>query len=144
MENAASTCDSKQAEGKKFFDLDEANRALPYVSRIVRDVKTTLGEVKRLRRTIESAPAGKQIDDLVRAYDMGVDRLESLSDELQKTGVELKNAEKGLVDFPAMHEGREVYLCWRFGEDKIVAWHETDAGFAGRQDVTTLAADARP
>lgn len=134
----AATCDNQSTEDKRYFDVAEANRALPYVSRIVKDVKDTLSEVKQLRQTIETAPEDKQVDDLVRTYDAGVARLESLSDELTKAGVELKNAEMGLIDFPALVDGREVCLCWRLGEDNIVAWHETHAGFAGRQDVKTL------
>ena len=45
----------------------------------------------------------------------------------------MKGVEPGLVDFPSLREGREVYLCWREGEDQIDFWHEVDAGFAGRQ-----------
>jgi hypothetical protein len=48
-------------------------------------------------------------------------------------GVIVKDLEMGLVDFPARRGGREVYLCWRLGEERIAWWHEVDAGFAGRQ-----------
>jgi len=52
---------------------------------------------------------------------------------IDELGVILKDLEVGLVDFPAHRNGREVYLCWRMGEDNIRWWHETDSGFAGRQ-----------
>ncbi|MDE0506470.1 MAG: DUF2203 domain-containing protein [Candidatus Poribacteria bacterium] len=45
----------------------------------------------------------------------------------------IKNIDPGLVDFPHLRDGREVYLCWQFGEDEIRYWHDVDAGFAGRQ-----------
>lgn len=53
--------------------------------------------------------------------------------ELQGLGCELKGLEQGLVDFPALREGRTVYLCWQYNEPEITFWHEIDAGFAGRQ-----------
>jgi hypothetical protein len=60
--------------------------------------------------------------------------------ELQRTAVAfdereivLRDLDRGLVDFPALREGREVYLCWVDGEDDIAFWHDLDAGFAGRR-----------
>ena len=44
--------------------------------------------------------------------------------------------DKGLIDFPSLHDGREVYLCWRLGEPQVAYWHELDAGFAGRQKLS--------
>src|SRR5258708_36801295 len=51
--------------------------------------------------------------------------------ELENLGVELKDPNTGLVDFPAMMDGHEVYLCWRLGESKVAFWHEIEAGFPG-------------
>jgi hypothetical protein len=48
-------------------------------------------------------------------------------------GIHIKDLTSGLIDFPAWHEDREVYLCWRFGEGDLEYWHEIEAGFAGRQ-----------
>jgi hypothetical protein len=73
-----------------------------------------------------------------REYEQAMDRLSQLVDELHRVGVELKDFEKGLVDFPAWHEGREILLCWKQGEAEVAYWHETDAGYAGRQSVKTL------
>jgi hypothetical protein len=49
------------------------------------------------------------------------------------SGAELKDINSGLLDFRSQREGREVYLCWRYGEGEIRFWHDLDAGFAGRQ-----------
>jgi hypothetical protein len=53
--------------------------------------------------------------------------------ELRGAEVVLRDLDRGLVDFPALRDGREVYLCWEEGEDEIAFWHEPDAGFAGRE-----------
>jgi hypothetical protein len=53
--------------------------------------------------------------------------------ELQAMDVVLRDLDRGLVDFPALREGREVYLCWEAGEDEIEFWHDLDAGYGGRR-----------
>jgi hypothetical protein len=59
--------------------------------------------------------------------------LDGLLRQVQELGVEVKGIEQGLVDFPSLREGRLVYLCWQAGEDRVMYWHDLDAGFAGRQ-----------
>jgi hypothetical protein len=53
--------------------------------------------------------------------------------ELQEQEIVLRDLDRGLVDFPALRDGREVYLCWIEGEDEIGFWHDLDAGYGGRQ-----------
>ena len=62
-----------------------------------------------------------------------VDRVGRVLEELRELGAEPKGLAEGLVDFPAMIDGRIVYLCWKLGESKIRHWHEIDAGFSSRQ-----------
>ena len=61
--------------------------------------------------------------------------LQAAAGELDAMEVIVRDLERGLVDFPALRDEREVYLCWEEGEDEITQWHETDAGFSGRQDL---------
>jgi hypothetical protein len=75
-----------------------------------------------LQHQMESASARRQINRLVRA--------------LGEMGIVLKDFDAGLVDFPALRDNREVYLCWQLGEPRIAWWHETSAGFAGRTPLT--------
>lgn len=63
------------------------------------------------------------------------DRLDELIHSIQDTGAVIKDINTGLLDFPAMKEGREVYLCWQHGEGEIAFWHEIDTGFAGRRSI---------
>jgi hypothetical protein len=67
-----------------------------------------------------------------------MDRLQEYVDELTEIGVELKDFQTGLIDFVARHQGRDIYLCWKLGEEQITHWHELQAGFAGRQPVSML------
>jgi len=129
----------KPKPGKKYFTLAEANRALAYVRPVIRDLCGCYERVVDLRRRIEQCTQDEPLEFLEGDYEKAMDSLSQFVDELHHVGVEIKDFEKGLVDFPAVHEEREVSLCWHMGEDSIQAWHEVDAGFAGRQDVSTLA-----
>lgn len=55
--------------------------------------------------------------------------------QIDRWGVIVRDLDTGICDFPSLREGREVYLCWRVGEEGIAWWHETGAGFAGRQPI---------
>lgn len=137
-QNAVPTLAQTPRPGKKYFDLEEAKRALPYVSRVVHDLMGCYQRVVSIRRQIEYIHTRESQEQLEAQYEGAMDELGDLVDELHQVGVELKDFEKGLVDFPAIHEDREIYLCWQHGESQIQAWHETDAGLTGRQDVALL------
>ena len=77
-----------------------------------------------------SQAASKLVEDF--------ERLEVLVHQVQATGALFKDLNLGLLDFPAMKEGREVYLCWKYGEGDIDFWHEIEAGYAGRQSIDSF------
>ena len=130
---------------KKFYSVEDANRALPLVRAIVTDIvaqyhrveelQQRLALVRRDRRRNEDDLYADELDQTRGELDVEEDRLRSYVDELRKLGVELKS-EDGLCDFPSMRDGREIYLCWRLGEPKVAHWHELEAGFAGRRRIT--------
>ena len=132
------TVDAPEKEERKFFTIEEARRALPYVARVVKDIMACYSYVLELRERLEIPRPDDTTSELKRDYEHGMEKLNTLLEEIQQVGVELKDFERGLVDFPAWHDGREVCLCWHVGEQTIGAWHEVDAGFAGRQDITLL------
>ena len=119
------------------FSLSEANRSLALVKRIVADIVTTHQQAAKCQARIERA-RGKEQATVQGELDKAVNRLEDLVDELSDVGVELKDYQTGLVDFVGRHEGRDVYLCWKLGEERITHWHEMNAGFAGRRPVSEL------
>jgi len=134
----AKTADLPVTDDRKHFTLEEARRALPYISRVVKDIMACYSYVLELRERLEIPRPDDSSNELKRDYEAGMEKLNTLLEEMQQVGVELKDFERGLVDFPAWHDGREVCLCWHVGESTIGAWHEVDAGFAGRQDITLL------
>ena len=60
-------------------------------------------------------------------------RFQEIMRDLTERGIQIKDLERGLVDFPHIRDGQEVFLCWELGEDTISYWHELEAGYAGRQ-----------
>lgn len=135
---------------KKFYSVDDANRALPLVRAIVSDIvsqyqlvdelRQRLSRVRRDRKRKADDVYAAELDQTRSELTTEEDRLRDYVDELRKLGVELKS-EDGLCDFPSLRDGREVYLCWRLGEPRVAHWHELEAGFAGRRRITSNAAD---
>ena len=122
----------------KYFTVDEANAALPLVSRIVRDIVEQYRQVMALHaRSQEDDLPDLERDRLESARAQATDKLDNLTNELTDIGCDLKDWESGLVDFPARLERRDVYLCWKLGEEHITQWHEVYAGFAGREPIAT-------
>ena len=135
---------------RKYFTVEEANKALPLVKAIVSDIVKQFQVVNELKRrlsalTIEhrqpsSDPYSEELAQSQAELETEEGKLETFIDELTRLGVELKSHE-GLCDFYSKMDGREVYLCWRLGEPEVMHWHELDAGFSGR---LPLAAHAGP
>lgn len=120
------------------FTLDLANRSLPLVKRIVSDIVRVHALASSYRESLEQSSGAKELAAVQTELDRAVARQDELLDELSNVGVELKDFETGLVDFVGRHEGRDVYLCWKLGEERITHWHEMNAGFAGRKPVSLL------
>lgn len=127
---------SRPAHPRRLFTLETANKALPLIERIMRDVAAVYDRIGSLERELHTA-GSQGLSDAVAAvrcnHDEQLEKLRELAEEVDAIGCELKDGEKGLIDFRAIHEGREVYLCWRVGEPRVEHWHELDAGFAGRR-----------
>jgi hypothetical protein len=123
---------------KKRFALAQANKTLPLVSRIVKDIVTAHETATMLQASLEGQIPNKDRNEAESKLEGTLERLQTLVDELSGVGVELKDYQMGLVDFVGRHKGHDVYLCWKLGEEKVAYWHEIQAGFAGRQPVSTL------
>ena len=113
----------------KYFTPAEAKKTLPLVRKIVKDILDTSREMRLIADEI-----GHNVENDPRIQKLA-DDIEEFMQELEEIGCYFKdwNFSIGLIDFPAISDGKEVFLCWRSDEDDIMYYHEVDAGFAGRK-----------
>ena len=121
----------------KLFTLEEANALLPAVRDILRRIQSSRRRLSVYRRQAKLAAEGaEQGGGGMVGGGLYAKILTKLTDEiaeLESIGVQLKDFDRGLIDFPSLREGRVVLLCWQLGEgDQLEWWHDMDAGFAGR------------
>jgi len=120
----------------RLFDVEEADRMLPLVRTIVRGMMDDFAERReRLRELASSRSRGEDEEPLRREIDLLTEKLVEAAEELADLGIECKGVEQGLVDFPSERDGEVVYLCWRYGEERIEWWHPVEAGYAGRRPI---------
>jgi hypothetical protein len=121
---------------QRYFTLEQANAVMqairPLISEIMAIRHAILEDQPRVWPVIERA-AGNGGSKLASEMAREFQRLDRLVREINATGAILKDINTGLVDFPALREGREIYLCWRYDEPTISYWHELDGGFSGRK-----------
>ncbi len=121
---------------KRYFSVEEANRCIPeLVAEIsqLRALRTQLAdlhaEITPLLEVVSSNGGSRHTPDLLNATRL----FEAILERIAARGCLMKGIDPGLVDFPHLRDGREVYLCWREGETEIRYWHDIQDGFAGRQ-----------
>ncbi len=108
-----------------YFDVETARELLPWV-------RETLEKARRIKREIERRMIAGD-SSLILSYSMEMDK--SLR-ELVSKGIVVRDLERGLVDFPAVINGRPAYLCWTLQEDDLEFWHYAEDGFRGRKRLT--------
>ncbi len=125
----------------QYFTLQEANETLNII-------RPLMDEVQRIREKIlqkhpeawtaieKSVGNGgnRTLSRMVQDFE----KLDALVHQIQETGALIKDINIGLMDFPALRDGREVYLCWQYGEGDIAFWHEVEAGYAGRRPIDSF------
>jgi hypothetical protein len=104
----------------------------------VADVVKTHAEATRLQQQLERTSNATEQADVQKQLEQAMHRLEDFVDELSEIGCELKDYQMGLIDFTGRHQGHDICLCWKLGEDHIGFWHELHTGFAGRKPVALL------
>ena len=135
---------AKPSAGKKrkYYTVEEANKALPLVKmivgdivrqdRIVEDLQQRLSTLTKERKRPSNDLYAEEIAQFQGELEAENRKLVAYFEELRKLGVEYKGPD-GLCDFYSMMDGREVFLCWQLGEPEVSFWHDLDAGYAGRQ-----------
>lgn len=134
-------------KNRKVFTIEQANAALPLVRAITKDLAELSRDVIERRERLSLLLRGRERDKQRDLYaeelaqvqeelENDNERLRAYVEELRELGVEPKDGPEGLVDFPAVMDGRAVYLCWKLGEPEVLYWHDLEAGFRGRQSLT--------
>ncbi len=127
---------------RQIFDLDSANATVPELDRIVRLLADQRIELVRLRDEVLAERGGGEGAPTAIAGDLRLTRLrmQGLIDQMaagvariDALGLTLRDIEHGLVDFPALRAGDQIWLCWQLGEPAIAWWHDLDTGFADRR-----------
>ena len=143
-----------------FYTLDRANARLPEVRGILEDLRARRLELVGLRDRLHATSGvaavggpGSLVDDALLDAGSGspesprvlaariqaiIDQMQAAVERLDGWDVTLRDIETGLVDFPALVNGRQVWLCWRLGEDNVAWWHELSTGIAGRRPLAEL------
>src|SRR6266446_1823713 len=125
-----------------YFTREEAEVLIPQIAVVLRKIQARRREMLQSEEelgTLRAQAMGNGYDlyerilasqrDLARH----IQALQAFVNELAVFGCELKDADSGLIDFLSLRNGREIYLCWRLGEERINFWHDLHTGFAGRQ-----------
>jgi hypothetical protein len=121
----------------KLFTLEEANALLPQVRLLIERIDQALAALRRMAPNAKRASESQGGGGIVGGYHYSnaLATFIATTQEIRGLGVEIKDFDQGLVDFPSRRDGRIVYLCWRRGEENIEWWHDLDAGFAGRKPI---------
>lgn len=130
----------------RFFLLEEAAATLPEVERLLRGAVEYKREYERSERNLHAfqervtimggvQPDQASLRDDRRRRDGAVEQLKNCVERITAIGCVIKDLDMGLVDFPTLYRGDEVYLCWKLGEPRIEFWHGLDEGYAGRKPI---------
>lgn len=121
----------------KIFTLDEANELIPEMRRKLQRLQQLYSAIGEMRESAKAAASSSEFGGGMKGgsgYVRSLYEVGKITTEIHDAGVQLKDYERGLIDFPTMRGGRMVLLCWQLDEgDQIEWWHDTEAGFAGRQ-----------
>jgi hypothetical protein len=119
----------------RHYTLEEARGELPWVRErleALREARARLTDAEA-REALMAASAGNGGGEPGKAVGEAFVELRAGVAEFADRDIVLRDLDRGLIDFPSLREGREVYLCWIEGEDDVAFWHDLDAGYAGRQ-----------
>jgi|SRR5689334_1721651 hypothetical protein len=129
----------------RYFGIDEANDRLQELRPMLEQLRADRDEIAKLqhehergRGTNGSAEHAEELAEIEDEIRMIVRRMQGSVTQIDDWGVTLRDIGSGLIDFPALANGRPIWLCWRLGEDDIAWWHESNTGFDSRQPLSEL------
>jgi hypothetical protein len=122
---------------ERHYTVDEANALLPSVKpllRRLRDAKDLLTDSEAHEALSDASPEngggepGRQVGEAFL-------EVRKLLGTMEEAGIVVRDIDRGLIDFPAIRDGHEIYLCWELGEDSVGHWHEIESGYRGRRQL---------
>ncbi len=130
----------------RYFTISEAQRILPAVERALRDAISHKAEYQKADQELDQnterirMAGGSRVNRgpllaLRARRDASAAALKDAMERIERAGALVKDLDIGLIDFLTVHDGREVCLCWKLGEDGIHFWHGLDEGFRGRKAI---------
>jgi hypothetical protein len=119
----------------KYYTPTEANALLPEVRPVVEELRRAFRGLAdpQARALIQRAMTGNGGGAKLQGQLESAGQFEAALKRLQQWECQLRDAETGLLDFPSLRDGKEVWLCWLPGDDKVAFWHSTETGFADRK-----------
>lgn len=125
-------------ENKRYFTLQEAAETLKEVRGWIAhltDIKKSIDDKAPEVEMLKEKGVDNSGSPIGTLYVEQLIDLQNTLNRIQERGVIVKDLNRGLIDFPHLKDGREVYLCWELGEDAIEFWHEVEDGYSGRQKI---------
>jgi hypothetical protein len=119
----------------KHYTLEEARALLPQIREWFQNLAAVMARIQTLEKPVSSIidtgqdAGGNSVNHLVQA----TAQARRLLQEFIRRDIQVKDLERGLIDFPSIREGREIFLCWEKDEEDIEYWHDLQSGFAGRE-----------
>ena len=120
---------------QKHYTRDEARELLPQIRQWLKRIKHLQADLDKFEKRLSGlmAPGCDLGGDLVNQWIRTLAELGAVFLEFHRREIQVKDVDRGLVDFPAMMGGKEVFLCWEQDDEDIEFWHDLDAGYAGRE-----------
>ena len=120
----------------KTFTLEQANALVPQLDELLEEMAKLRDKIVSLGQSLQTVvqhAGGNGGSKAGGEYVLLLQRFNASLSFFQELGVELKDLDQGLIDFPSYRDGKLIYLCWKRGEPRIEFWHDLESGFAGRQ-----------
>ncbi len=121
-----------------FYTLDRANERIPDLDEMLMVLRTQRDELRKLKMAFEATEPGDDQRRIRLRMQGLVDQMQASVARIDGWSITLRDIDTGLIDFPALVSGRQVWLCWQLGEGPIAWWHELDDGFGGRRPLIEL------
>ena len=118
---------------ERLYTIAEANELLPHLAPALIDLRDRFSDVVEIRAKIAALAAGNGGQHGREDWTRSLARVTELLERLRQWSVILRDVDQGLVDFPAVVDGQEAFLCWKLGEETVAHWHLRTEGMAGRK-----------